>query len=189
MIKTFVFGILLGLAVAVGALYALPPVDQHRESSIISVAPNGGNTEIFHVEVPTDRILVGGSQHAAVPADVMWPEDEILAGVSTELYKLRNAQDAVVGIAARTAAAEENSAVLDWVVHLPARGSLYVSMDSTVAEQGYRIGEIQTGSREFASLSGVVSERWIADTSGESDAPDGRIELAATYVSNQEPVE
>ena len=133
--------------------------------------------------------LVGGAQQAGVPENVMWPEDELLAGVATELYKIRNASRTVVGIAARTVSSEEGATVIDWVIHLPARGSLYVSMDDAVAEEGYRIGGIRTGSREFSQLQGAVFERWIANTSDEEDAPQGRIELAATYVSNVEPSE
>ena len=59
MLRIFIFGILLGIAAAAGALYAYPAVDQHREASIVTVAANGGNIESFHVNVPMDRIMVG----------------------------------------------------------------------------------------------------------------------------------
>ncbi len=189
MIKTFFIGLLLGLIAAAGALYALPAVDQHRESSIISVAPNGANSEIFHVVIPSDRILVGGIEQPSVPEGVVWPDDELLAGVTTELYKIRNANETVVGIATRMVAKEDDTAVLDWVIHLPARGSLYFNMDNTVAEGGYRIGDIRAGSREFSGLGGAVFERWVADSSGDQDAPQGRIELTATYISHAEQPE
>ena len=86
----------------------------------------------------------------------------------------------------RTAAQREDENVIDWVLHLPARGSMFVNMDALPQEGGHRLGEIRDGSREFAPLSGFVSERWVADTSGEEDAPIGRIELTATYVGQLE---
>ncbi len=189
MLKTFLFGIILGIAVAAGALYALPVVDQHREASIISVAPNGGSVEVFHINIPADRIMAGGAQQSLLPVDLMWPQDEIFSNVSAELFKVRNARDSVIGVAARTLARDGESAVLDWVIHLPARGSLYVNMNPVADDGGYRTGDIRAGSRELASVSGVVTERWVSDTSGEEDASAGHLELAAVYISNLEPNE
>ena len=65
MFKTFFVGILLGLAAAAGALYALPIVDQHREVSYVAVAPNGGNIESFHINIPvalSDEITANPSR-------------------------------------------------------------------------------------------------------------------------------
>lgn len=186
MIKTFVFGIILGIAAAAGALYALPVVDQHREASVITVAANGGSMEVFHIKIPTDRIMVGGPQQTALPADLNWPQDEIFNGVSAELFKLRNSQDTVIGVAARTVAREADSTILDWVIHLPARGSIYVNMNPVADEEGYRLGNIRTGSRELAEVTGVMTERWVSDETGETDAPAGHLELATTYISTVE---
>lgn len=188
LLKTFIVGILLGIAAAAGALYAIPVVDQYREASIISVAPNGGNLESFHINVPMDRVMNGASgQTAELPIGLKWPDDPILANVSSEIFKLRNARDAVVGVALRTVAHEKGADVVDWVINLPARGSLFINMDPLPQEGGHRIGRLRAGSREFGPLSGFVTERWIADTSGEEDAPAGRIELLATYVGKAEP--
>lgn len=185
--RTFLIGIVLGLAAAGGALYAIPVVDQHREASIISVAPNGGNTEMFHVNIPMDRIMAGGPDASqAAPVDLEWPATEVLAGVRAEVFKLRNANDMVVGVGVRTAAERSDGKVIDWVLHLPARGSLFIGMDAVPRDGGFRLGEMRAGSREFAHLAGVLTERWVADTSGEEDAPLGRIELRATYVGVSE---
>ena len=119
----------------------------------------------------------------------MWPDDPILANVSTEIFKIRNARDTVVGVAARTVAKEQDSDVIDWLIHLPARGSLFVNMESTARKNGHRIGQIRTGSREFEPLTGFVAQRWVTDTSGEVDAPAGRIELLATYIGRAERVD
>lgn len=186
MIKTFIIGILLGVAAAAGALYAVPAVDQFREASIITVAPNGGNSEIFHINVPIDRVMAGGPDQAVLPPGLEWPDDDILGGVSTEIFKIRNARDSVIGVAARTAARDGEAPTLDWIIHLPARGSIYVNMNPVAEQGGYRIGKIRAGSRELGGMTGVVTERWVSDTSGEEDAPAGRIELSALYVAKQQ---
>ncbi len=184
LLKFFIFGILLGIGVSAGALYALPAVDQHREVSVISVAPNGGNRESFHINIPMDRIMAGtAGQVSGIPDGIKWPQDDILSGVGVELFKVRNEHDVVIGVAARTVAAEQDLDVIDWVVHLPARGSLFINMDSAAQEDGYRAGRLRSGSQEFSSFVGSVLEHWIADTAGEEDAPAGRIDLLATYAA------
>lgn len=184
MIKTFITGIVLGIAGVIAALYLLPVVDQHREVSVISVAPNGGNLETFQVNIPMDRIIVGADDDAALlPAGLEWPDDPMFAGSRAELYKVRNSRNAVIGVASRLAAS--NSAIgdiIEWVIHLPARGSIYMTIDAQAAG-GKRVGQLRAGTREFEGLSGAVSERWVADTSDADDAIAGRIELQATYIA------
>lgn len=190
LVKTFFFGILLGIAAAAGALYAFPVVDQHREASMVSVSPNGGNIEAFHINIPMDRILVGAQQQRTpLPVGMIWPDDVLLADARVELFKLRNARDTVIGVASRVAAKNDGENLIEWVVHLPARGSMYVTMNPLREEGGLRRGELRTGSREFARLKGFVTERWVSDSSGVEDAPDGRIELDTTYVGELEPLE
>lgn len=189
MIKTFIVGIVLGIAAAAGALYAIPAVDQHREISLVVVAPNGGNTETFHINVPSDRVMAGGQQQAVLPAGLQWPDDDVFSNLSAEIFKIRNTRETVVGVAARTVARDADVDIIDWVIHLPARGSFYVNMNAVADEDGLRIGSIRTGSREMRSMSGRVTERWVPDTSGDVDAEAGRIELSANYVSVQEPEE
>ena len=191
MVKTFLIGILLGLAAAAGALYTFPTVDQAREASIVKVAPNGGNVEEFHVNIPMDRIMVGApDQPTPLPPGLKWPTDPALAGIRTELFKIRNARDTVVGVAVRNAASADGSNVIDWVLHLPARGSIFINMEPAVREGGYRIGRFRTGSREFGKLNGFMSERWVANSEDrDEDAPAGRIELLATYVGELEPLD
>lgn len=193
LVKTFLFGIVLGLAAAAGALYAVPAVDQVREASIVTVAANGGNAETFHINVPMDRIMVGApEQNVTVPPGLVWPADEVLADVRAELFKIRNARDTVVGVAVRTAAQNEGQGIIDWVLHLPARGSLFVNMEVAPRDGGYRIGKIRSGSREFGSFNGAMTERWVENNSGDEDAPAGRIELQASYVGRldaQETIE
>jgi len=149
----------------------------------VSVAANGGNVEAFHVKVPTDRIMIGSpDRQPPLPIGMQWPEDQLLQDVRIELFKIRNARDTVVGVASRTAATEESNEIIDWVVHLPARGSIFVNMTPAPQESGIRIGELRAGSREFAPMSGSMTERWVPDTSGDEDAPQGHIELLTNFV-------
>jgi hypothetical protein len=189
--KTFLVGIVLGIAAAAGALYAFKPVDQAREASIVTVAPNGGNVESFHINIPMDRVITGAAgEGRAWPEGLSWPAEDVLANVRTEIFKIRNARDAVVGVGVRTAARQNDETIIDWMIHLPARGSVFAGMEAAPRENGYRLGRINAGSREFERLRGSVSERWVANTSDEDDedAQDGRIELRAAYVGEPEPL-
>lgn len=189
MLKTFIVGIVLGIAGAAAGLYFYPVVDQHREASIVSVAPNGGNVEAFHVNVPMDRVMVGApGQKKPLPIGMEWPADEVLKDVRVELFKIRNARDTVVGVASRTAAKDGSDQVIDWVLHLPARGSAYVNMRPDALPGGYRQGDLRAGSREFSDFGGGMTERWVPNTSGEEDAPAGRIELVTRFVGIQDDI-
>jgi hypothetical protein len=187
MFKTFITGILLGIATAAAGLYYVPVVDQHREQSLIVVHPNHGNTETFHANVPTDRIMIGAQgQTDPLPPGLEWPGGEPFTDVRAELFKLRNGKDTVVGVASRLASGREDSGdIIEWVLHLPARGSIYVLMQAEPQKSGHRIGELRAGTREFITLTGQLTERWVADTSGSDDAPAGRIELIMAFVSQQ----
>ena len=184
MFKTFIAGILLGVAGAAAALYYVPVVDQVREQSMIVVQPNRGNTEIFHINVPTDRIMVGAQGLAEpLPAGLEWPNDPQFAATRAELFKIRNGKDAVVGVASRIAASDEVSGeIIEWVLHLPARGSAYVIMDPQAREGGYRAGDLATGTREFARLTGRVTERWVEDATNFDSSTQGRIEIITAFV-------
>ena len=185
MIKTFIAGLILGLAGAGAILYYTPVVDQAREQSLIVVHPNHGNTETFHVNVPTDRIMIGAQNQAEpLPPGLSWPSDEKFAAATAEMFKIRNSKDAVVGVGSRLSVSDQVSgSIIEWVLHLPARGSAYILMDAQPAAEGYRIGDLETGTREFEPLTGLVTERWVADTSGFEDAPVGRIELITAFVA------
>lgn len=191
MFKTFITGIVLGIAAAAAATAYLPAVDQHREASIVSVTPNGGNRETFHINVPMDRIMIGAPERSKpTPAGLQWPADEGLSGLRSELFKVRNEQDTVVGVASRVAATDAAFGdAVEWVLHFPARGSVYVVMQKEPIGGGYRVGEIRAGSKEFHELSGRMTERWVADTSGSEDAPAGRIELVSWSVGTFEDIE
>lgn len=187
MFKTFLIGIFAGIAVGVAALFIVQPVDQVRERSIIDVTPNGGNHELFHANIPDDRIVIGATdQPTPVPRGLEWPTDELLANTRVELFKIRNTNDVVVGVASRIAATDDDGSIVEWMMHLPARGSSYIRMRPKVDEEPFRRGNLRAGTREFANLVGQVTERWLANSSDSEFAPAGKIELSTRFVAIQE---
>lgn len=189
MFKSFSIGLVLGLVAAAGLLYVVPVVDQVRERSIILVQPNGGNRESLHVNLPIDRVLVGRADlENPVPPGLDWPEYEFLSGTQTELFKIRNAQEQVIGVASRIVGGGDQPFV-EWVVHMPARGTLYLVLADAANESGVRVGSLRSGTREFALLSGVVTERYIAADETTNDGITGRLELMTFLVGQPEKVE
>ena len=187
MIKTFLLGIFLSIAISIATLYYVPAVSQVRENSMITVIPNVGNTEVFHAKVPTDRIMIGAPrQEFPLPEGLDWPDSERFSGIRAEIFKIRNANETVVGLASRIAGSSEDDAIVEWVLHLPARGSAYLTMLPVADDTGYRAGELRAGTDEFNGLLGQVIERWVADASEDEFAPEGRIELITAFVAAEE---
>lgn len=180
MFKTYIFGIVLGAALTVAGVIFVPVVDQARENSVVVVATNGGSSETFQINIPTDRIVVGAAGDAArLPPDLVWPDE--LSSTSAEMYKLRNVHNAVIGVASRVVVSDgAQGDVVEWVLHMPARGSLFVGMDVNSVVEGVRSGTLHRGTREFAQISGALSERWVASDS-EDDLNRGRIELKSRF--------
>ncbi len=183
--KLFITGIVLGIFVAAGCLYAYPAVDQHREESVIKVAPNGGTTELFHINLPDDRIMSRSPGQNTIPEGLAWPAGENFASAQLGIYKLRNERDVVVGLAARAAAVEPSGAIVEWVLHLPARGSQFVSMQASPSEGDIRSGVLRAGSREFNNRDGSMKVRWIAGAVGEQTVPTGRIVLQTSHIARR----
>ena len=141
--------------------------------------------ESFRINIPTDRIMVGAPRQAEpLPPGLQWPADELFDGVRVELFKLRNTEDAVVGVASRMVAESDTiEDSVEWVLHLPARGTFYVTMPVQPADGVRRVGTLRAGTREFGPMQGSVSERWVANTDNDDvDAPDGYIELETSLV-------
>jgi hypothetical protein len=180
--KLFNFGLVLGALIAGALLYFRPVVDLARESSIGSARPNGGVIEKFYVDLSTDRVLAGISAGgASVPEGLDWPDYDFLAGTQTEVFKLRNEADKVVGIASRMVGGGED-AFVEWVVHMPARGSLYALLPHNASGPGLREGTLRAGTREFSALSGSVTERFVAQGEAGQSGTVGQLELVTSLV-------
>ena len=187
MFKTFVLGIILGLLGVGSLVYFVPVVDLHREPSFITVQTNGGNREEFHINLPQDRILAGMRTEddlSVFPEGVIWPDEESLYGAQTEVFKVRNDNDIVVGIAARvSSSSDESGPFVQWMVHLPARGSMFAGMRTGLDENGRRNGLLVAGTREFGTLSGNFSEYFNAEAKDEEYEISGRLELVTAFVA------
>jgi hypothetical protein len=186
--KTFIFGLVLGALAAGGLLYSQPIVDLEREYSMGVPRKNGGVIESYYVDLSTDRVMAGiAGVETSVPAGLGWPDYDFLVGTQTEVFKLRNAADKVVGIASRMVGGGEH-AFVEWVVHMPARGTMYALLPHDASGPGVRSGILRTGTREFSTLSGSVTERYIAKSASDDADAGGRLELVTSLVSPN-PVE
>jgi len=182
--KTLLVGIILGIAGAGALTYFVPAVDLHRERSLMSVQANGGNSETFQINLPRDRVLVGlAGAEISIPAGLNWPADDVLGNFQAEIFKVRDRNNLVVGVASRLASSTDPAgSFIEWSLHLPARGTIYAQMEMSPSEDGIRIGAMRAGTREFEALSGSVRERFIAEVdSGEQDV-ESRIELVTALV-------
>ena len=178
MFKTFILGVILGISAAIALLYFVPAVDVARENSIITVQPNGGNLESFHINLPGDRIMAGApGEGRTFPNNLEWPEFLDRAGVQAEVFKVRNSDERVIGVASRIAG--NGAGFVEWALHLPARGTMYVLMDNQFGEAGQRLGTLRAGTREFIDKRGRILERFVP---GDDGGSEGRLELAASLV-------
>ena len=190
MFKTFMFGLFLGLAGTGALVHYAPVVDLHREASMITFEANVGNSEVFRINLPRDRILAGIHGKTATPPAMQWPEDAIFAGSQAELFKLRDRNDVVVGIASRIASPfEDSGAFIQWMLYLPARGTMFVVLQTTPTAPGLRSGELRGGTGDFATLSGSVREQFIDDVADPDSETVARIQLITRLVGPPEEEE
>lgn len=178
--KTCIVGIILGL-LGTGALaYFVPAVDLHRERSLIDVQPNDGNFEEYRINLPRDRILVGiPGANGSIPAGLNWPGIDRLGGMQAEMFKVRNRDNTVIGVASRLASSTEaKGAFIEWTIHFPARGTVYAAMELNRSPEGYRNGVLRAGTRDFLELNGTIRETFIS-ADGANEELQGHIELQA----------
>ena len=143
-IVTFVTGVLI---VALAA--ALWPLPRHqRFKSLTAVPPDGGRQEDFIIHWPEDRIARAGEVAAELPAAAVVGasvlEDSAGRRVSAELFRLRDSEDNVIGVATRVAGtggaiADPGRSSSNWLLVIPSRGALFLAqtdvLDTTVREQ------------------------------------------------------
>lgn len=169
----------------------VPVVDLYREASHISVQPNGGNVESFHIDLPRDRVLAGmPGMENLTPYGVEWPRDKILAGSQAEIFKIRDSNNTVIGVASRMASnAEATGAFIEWMLHLPARGSMFISMQLGTTHDGSRSGVVRAGTGEFARLSGEIHESLLTNLEDADDGVDSRLQFVSILTGPLEEVE
>ena len=184
-LKTFLIGLSLGLLSA-GALSSyFPSVDLHREPSLISVQPNGGAVEDFFINLPGDRILnilPQSSQRGPLSFKGTLGSHNI--DVQAEIFKIRNQNSTVIGLGSRLSSSRESTGgFVEWSLHFPARGSMYIKMQLTPANGGIRNGELVSGTRDFGNLSGSITER-ILTLAAQKPAIDVQIHLQAVLIQS-----
>jgi hypothetical protein len=168
-----------------GALaWYVPVVDLHRERSLVSVMPNGGNVETFQINLPRDRILVGlPNADNSIPAGLDWPAEVLASDAMAEMFKIRDANNTVIGVGSRLASSTETAGpFIEWALHLPARGTMYIQMEVTPSEDGVRNGELLSGTRNFEVLTGTFRESFVAADGSDPDL-QGQIQLQAALVA------
>ena len=177
-----------GVAGSGAAVYFVPAVDLHRERSLVSVQPNGGNSETFHINLPGDRVMVGlAGAEISVPAGLRWPSDKRLGNFQAELFKVRDKNDVVVGVGTRMATSTDPSgSFIEWSIHLPARGTIYANMEMEPAADGYRNGVMRSGTRDFELLSGSVQEQFIAEVEDNLYDVESRIVLVTSLIGEHQ---
>lgn len=191
MFRTFIFGLLLGFGGAGAFLYLVPLVDQHRVQSHILVQPNSGNLEVFSIDLPGDRIMAGIPGAASpVPAGLAWPDSPDFVGFEAEIFKIRDRDGIVVGAGSRLLrSARAGEPFVQWVVHLPARGTLFAALQPNPTAGQARSGVLRAGTREFERLRGTVSEIFVRDDAAADSHSEGRIELRVALIGSQESTE
>lgn len=149
--RLFVTGFALGL-LGVGLGAWLWPMPQHvRVRSLITVLPDEGRQEKFVINWPEDRISLpdarstaGDGMPAGTAAGAAVLENTNGQRVSAEVFRLRDAEGTVIGVASRLAGiggalADPGHSASNWLLVIPARGALFLAQtdrfDATVTEQ------------------------------------------------------
>jgi hypothetical protein len=151
-VSTFVAGLLLaGLA---ASFWPLPEHARYR--SLTTVLPDGGRQEDFVIRWPDDRIRRSTETGEGLPADAAIGaavlEDSAGQRVSAETFRVRDADDNVIGVAARLAAtggaiADANRSASNWLVVIPGRGVLFLSQPDS----------FDTTARQRDTLDGMIT--------------------------------
>ncbi|MEO7386247.1 MAG: hypothetical protein ABIX37_04860 [Gammaproteobacteria bacterium] len=145
--RLFVVAFVAGL-LAVALAATLWPLPSHfRYRAITSVPIDGGRQEEFIIHWPEDRIARPGEQRSgllpAVVAGAAVLEDSAGRRVSAELFRLRDTEDNVIGVAGRLAGtggavADAGRSASNWLLVIPSRGALFLAQsdveDTTLRE-------------------------------------------------------
>ena len=136
--RLFLLSLLAGVALTVASA-ALVPLPRHvRVPSNIEVLNNGGRQESFHLRWPQDRIAVPGELEGVWRVSdgggvVMAAADGL---ASIELFRLRNEDGNVIGLASRSTAVFPgqrlaNASSSNWILMIPSRGTLLLSQEDS----------------------------------------------------------
>jgi hypothetical protein len=146
--RLFVFAVIAGLLVVAVAATVWPMPKHLRYRSLISVAPDGGRQEDFVIRWPEDRIPRPDEIRSALPAVVAVGaaalEDTAGNRASAEMFRVRDTEDNVIGIAGRlagtgSAVADPGRSASSWLIVIPSRGAMFLTQtdafDTTIREE------------------------------------------------------
>ncbi len=177
MIKRFLLGALLGAATVWGGFSLYHPVALTRENSQIKVIPNGYSQEVFRINVPRD-IVLDDSEQNPTPDNLDWSAASFLPGMQVNIFKIRDINGRVIGVASRMVSSDlAKERISEWLLHLPARGNIYVAMSGERTADGAYLGSIKQGTGNFEGVTGELTERFVKDA-GLSLEPESAIELS-----------
>lgn len=175
MARTFGFAFLTGLILTLigAALYPLP--EHVRFRSITSVDQDRGRQEDFLIRWPDDRIELPRDRTTAVPAiaavgaAVLEPSPGVRA--SAELFRVRDADGNVIGLAARVAGvggsvSDPGNSTSNWTLVIPSRGAMLLA-----AGDGF-------------DATARVQDPWIVSATQSADAWRDRDKLLVTAGSS-----
>jgi len=163
--RLFVIAFIAGLlAVALAATFW--PLPRHlRYHAITSVPADGGRQEDFIIRWPEDRIARPGDRKAELPAvaavGAAVLEDSAGRRASAELFRLRDTEDNVIGVAGRLAGtggavADAGRSASNWLVVIPSRGALFLAQsdafDTTVRQQLGAAGSVALAPAQAAAF-------------------------------------
>lgn len=189
MLRTIIIGFFIGIALAVGVGGWMPLVAHERLTSITRVAPNGGRIETFRISLPDDRLVAAAGVNVATVTESLslnLPAVPQLADTQVELFRIRDTDSNVIGLASRTI--DGSAGAADWLLYFPARGALFLRTDeSRAAKTGslVRTGRVLGGTESMASQIGTFEERRVF-FEDEADGTVGeRIEISTSIESEK----
>ena len=194
-LASLTFGLLLTFLAAV--FFPLPePAKLYSQATVLA---NGGREEVYFIRLPDDRL---GSPRAAATAD--FPQQAFSATgrerVLAELFRVRNAEGEIVGLATRmngnvASPANTPEAVTDWMLLLPGRGALLMShgnatvradADFPVDRMGFspaNSGVVVSGTGDFDGLVGFYQEKTAIERVDADGQAYGLVTLSARLLA------
>ncbi len=178
--RLFFLSLLVGIALTVAAA-ALVPLPRHdRFPSNIEVLTNGGGQESFHIRWPQDRLALPGEIDgaAAVSAGGGLVLPAAGGAASLEVFRLRDTNGNVIGLASRSTARFPNQRVSaasssNWVLLIPSRGSLLLAQENSADLSALRTADGYSLPAETADFWAPGSRYRI--TAGPAPGGRGRI--------------
>jgi hypothetical protein len=204
----FLIAIVCGFGGTLAGAHYVPWLEHARLPSHTSVVANGGRSEQFLIRLPADRIAAtdgeaGGLRGTGTEGTMLLPAQFVAEPLLVEHFKVRDAADNVVGVAARHWHGSGAAATTTWSILIPSRGALVLNafgeprgaLESALRASGYsagnawdgraavtmispgELGVVATGTGEFEGLSGSYTEEWTVAAVDENGRISGTIEL------------